>query len=78
MMAMVLWGLRGILFETPSHGLIRLASLSGLVGAGVLAYGVAGSILGAFDLNDIARLMSRRRLRSGGGSAISSPPTTET
>ena len=55
-----------------------MASLGGLVGAGVLAYAVAASLLGAYDLRDIRRMMSRRRLRGDGGSAISSSPTTET
>jgi putative peptidoglycan lipid II flippase len=77
-MGAVLWGLRMVLFQTPPHGLLRLASLGGLVGAGMLAYSAAGWLLGAYDLSDIGRVMSRRRLRRGGGSAISSPPTTET
>jgi putative peptidoglycan lipid II flippase len=77
-MGAALWGLRMLLFQTPTHGLLRLASLGGLVGAGVLAYAVAASLLGAYDLRDVGRMMSRRRLRGDGGSAISSPPTTET
>jgi putative peptidoglycan lipid II flippase len=44
----------------------------------MLAYAVAASLLGAYDLRDIGRMMSRRRLRREGRSAISSPPTTET
>jgi putative peptidoglycan lipid II flippase len=77
-MAAVLWGLRIVMFQAPPHGWLRLASLGGLVGAGMLAYAAAASLLGAYDLRDIGRMMSRRRLRGGGGSAISSPPTTET
>jgi putative peptidoglycan lipid II flippase len=76
-MAGVLWGLRIFLFETPVHGWVRVASLAGLVGAGMLAYAVAASLLGAYDLRDVGRMMSRRRLRGDGGSAISSAPTTE-
>jgi tryptophanyl-tRNA synthetase len=34
--------------------------------------------LHAITLRDVGRMMSRRRLRGDGGSAISSPPTTET
>ena len=45
---------------------------------GMLAYAVAASLLGAYDLRDIGRMMSRRRLRGESGSAISSAPTTET
>jgi putative peptidoglycan lipid II flippase len=77
-MAVVLWGLRSLLFQAPPHGWVRLASLAGLVTAGMLAYAIAASLLGAYDLRDIGRMMSRRRLRRGGGSAISSAPTTET
>jgi putative peptidoglycan lipid II flippase len=76
-MAAVLWGLRTVLFQAPPHGWVRMAYLSALVGAGMLAYAVAASLLGAYDLRDVRRMMSRRRLRAGGGSAISSPPTTE-
>ena len=75
----VLWGLRILLFQTPTgHGWLRMASLGGLVGAGMMAYAIAASLLGAYNLRDIGRMMSRRRLRGGVGSAISSPPTTET
>jgi hypothetical protein len=77
-MGLVLWGVRILLFQTPPHGWRGLASLAGLVGAGMLAYAIAASLLGAYDLRDIGRMMSRRRLRREGGSAISSAPTTET
>jgi putative peptidoglycan lipid II flippase len=77
-MSVVLWGLRTLMFQTPPHGWLRFASLGGLVGAGMLAYAVAASLLGAYDLRDIGRKMSRRRLRGDSGSVISSPPTTET
>jgi putative peptidoglycan lipid II flippase len=76
-MALVLWGLRVLLFQTPPHGWMRIASLAALVGAGMLAYAVAASLLGAYDLRDIGRMMSRRRLHGAPGSAISSAPTTE-
>jgi putative peptidoglycan lipid II flippase len=77
-MGAVLWGLRIVMFQTPLHGVLRFAALGALVGAGLLAYALAASVLGAYDLRDVGRLMSRRRLRGDGGSAISSPPTTET
>ena len=76
-MAAVLWGLQFVLYRVPTHGLMRLAALGGLVGAGMVAYALAASLLGAYDLRDIARMMSRRRLRHESGSAISSAPTTE-
>jgi putative peptidoglycan lipid II flippase len=74
----VLWALGVLLFAAPPHGLLRFAALGGLVGAGMLAYALAASLLGAYDLREVGRLMSRRRLRGDGGSAISSAPTTET
>jgi putative peptidoglycan lipid II flippase len=77
-MALVLWGLRDLLFQILPHGWLRFGSLTGLVGAGMLTYGLAASLLGAYDLRDIGRMMSRRRLRREGGSAISSARTTET
>jgi putative peptidoglycan lipid II flippase len=77
-MALVLWGLRDLLFQTLPHGWLRFGSLTGLVCAGMLTYGLAASLFGAYDLRDIGRMMSRRRLRREGGSAISSARTTET
>lgn len=77
-MILVLWRIRILLFQEPPHGWLRLASLAGLVGAGMMAYAVAASMLGAYDLRNIAHMMSRRRLRRESGSAISSVPTTET
>jgi putative peptidoglycan lipid II flippase len=76
-MGLALWGLRILLFHVPPHGWLGLASLAGLVGAGMLAYAVAASLLGAYDLRDVGRMMSRRRLRRESGSAISSATTTE-
>jgi putative peptidoglycan lipid II flippase len=77
-MALVLWGMRILLFQAPPHGWMRVLSLAGLVGVGMLVYGIAASVFGAYDLRDIGRMMSRRRLRGGAGSAISSVSTTET
>jgi putative peptidoglycan lipid II flippase len=77
-MALVLWGLRILLFQAPPHGWTRMISLAGLVSAGMLVYGIAASVFGAYDLRDIGRMMSRRRLRGEPGSAISSASTTET
>jgi putative peptidoglycan lipid II flippase len=77
-MALVLWGLRDLLFQVPSHGWLRLASLGSLVGAGMLAYAVAASLFGAYSFRDVVSITSRRRLRRAGASVISSAPTTET
>jgi putative peptidoglycan lipid II flippase len=77
-MALVLWGLEVMLFRAPPHGWLGLASLLGLVGAGILAYALLASVLGAYDLRDVVRMVSRRRLRRESGSVISPAPTTET
>jgi putative peptidoglycan lipid II flippase len=78
LMALTLWKLQAWLFDPQPHGWIRLACLAALVGAGVLAYAAATMLLGGYDLRDMRRLISRRRLRRTPGSAISSVPTTET
>jgi putative peptidoglycan lipid II flippase len=75
-MALVLWGSRVLLFQAPPSGWLRLASLAGLVGAGMVAYAVAAAMVGAYDPRDIGRIVSRRRLRREDGSAISSVPPT--
>ena len=77
-MAGVLCGVRLPLFATPPQGWLRFASLAELVSAGVAAYAMAGSLLGAYDLREVSRMISRRRLRGKSGSSICSPPTTET
>lgn len=77
-MAGLLWGLRKVLFHAAPHGWVGVASLAGLVGGGMVCYAVAATLSGAYDLRDIGRMMSRRRLRQAGGSAISSASTTET
>lgn len=77
-MAAVLWGLQVFLFRDPPHGWLKMAYLAALVGAGMVAYAVTASLLGAYDLRELRRMMSRRRLRGNGGSAITPAPTTET
>jgi putative peptidoglycan lipid II flippase len=77
-MGLVLWGVRSLLFRVPPNGGWRMISLAGLIGAGLAAYAAAAPLLGAYDLRDVRRMMSRRRLRGVKGSAISSTPTTET
>jgi len=77
-MGLVLWGVRLWLFRVPPHAGLRMVSLAVLVGAGMLAYAAAAPLLGAYDLRELGRMMSRRRLRGVSGSAINSAPTTET
>ena len=77
-MALALWGLRLLLFQAPPHGWLRFWPLAGLVGGGIITYAVAASLLGAYDIRDAGRMMSRRRLRDEGGSAISVGPRAET
>lgn len=76
-MALVLLGARALLFDVAPHGWWRLASLAALVGAGMVSYGLVAPLLGAYDLRDLKRMMSRRRLPPSVGSAISPPPKTE-
>jgi putative peptidoglycan lipid II flippase len=66
------------LFAVPLHGWVRYASLACLIVTGLLAYGIAAPVLGAYNLRDIKRVMSRRRLQSVDGPATSPVTTTET
>jgi len=70
-MAAMLYGLRVVLFAAPPHGALRFVRLAALIGAGMLAYGVAAQVLGAYDLREIRRMLARRRY----GRAVAS--TTE-
>ena len=58
----VLWAVQGPLFAAVGgvHGL-RWGALALLVGAGLAAYGVAGQVLGGFDLREAAATLGRRR-----------------
>ncbi len=77
-MALCLWVSRDLLFQTRPHGWLGIGSLALLVSTGMIAYAAAASLFGAYDLRDVGRMMSRRRLRSEVRPAISSAPTTET
>ncbi len=66
------------LFAMATHDLTRLLALAALVSIGLLAYVIATQLTGAYDLREIPRMLSRRRLRAGGGSVINPPPTPET
>ncbi|HVZ09407.1 murein biosynthesis integral membrane protein MurJ [Rhodopila sp.] len=66
------------LFASPHRGLVRFAALGALITAGLLSYAIAAQIFGAYDLREIGRVMSRRRLRATEGSAISPASSIET
>ncbi len=61
-MGIVLWLTQGLLMPYV-HGswLIRFAALAVLVSAGMLVYGLATVVLGAFSREDLALLLRRRR-----------------
>jgi putative peptidoglycan lipid II flippase len=67
LMSVVLIGVRTVLFAAPMHGVLRLAALAALILSGIVAYGVAAQLLGAYDLREAKRMMSSRRGRAGGG-----------
>ena len=74
-MSVVLYGFREIAFDPALRGVLKLASFAGLIGVGITSYAAAAHYLGAYNLRDFGRLLSRRRSR---GSAITPPATTET
>jgi putative peptidoglycan lipid II flippase len=45
------------------HTAHRFAALAALIAAGMVSYGIAAQLLGAYDLRDAARMMRRRRSR---------------
>lgn len=76
-MAAALFLAQTLLFAAPSSGLVRMAALSALIGIGLLTYAIATQLSGAYDLREITRMLSRRRLRAGSGSAINPASTPE-
>ena len=64
-MAVVLFGCQETLFAAlETHGqVLRGIGLALMVGGGLIAYGVAGQVFGAFDLKQIAGQLRRRRGR---------------
>jgi len=61
-MGLVLWLLEdGVYVPLAAHGGLRWLGLAVLVGGGLAAYGVAGQVLGAFDVRDILGRLARRR-----------------
>ena len=65
------------LFPLATSDVGRLLALGALVGVGLLTYMVATQLTGAYDLREIPRMLSRRRLRDAGGSAIKPAPSPE-
>ncbi|HQT76188.1 MAG TPA: murein biosynthesis integral membrane protein MurJ [Rhodopila sp.] len=78
LMAVVLYAFRHWMFDEAGHGIARAGSFAALIGVGLISYAAAAHYLGAYDLRDVGRLLSRRRLRSARGTAITPPATTET
>jgi len=62
-MGIGLWFLTGWLFAGPSHGWRQVLDLGALILAGMLLYGIAAQLSGAYDLREAARMISRRRGR---------------
>jgi putative peptidoglycan lipid II flippase len=77
-MTLMLYGFREIGFGAASRGVLKLVSFTGLIGVGIASYAAAAHYLGAYDLRDFGRLLSRRRSRGARGSAVTPPATTET
>ena len=61
-MGAVLWGLNIVLTPWLALPYLRLAVLAGLIGMGILTYGVAGQALGAFRLAEIKAMFKRSRV----------------
>ncbi|MGP6087705.1 murein biosynthesis integral membrane protein MurJ [Antarctobacter jejuensis] len=60
-MGAVLWGGNLILAPWLAIPYLRLAALFGLIALGVVAYGIAGQVLGAFSLAEMKAIVRRRR-----------------
>jgi putative peptidoglycan lipid II flippase len=64
-MGVVLWVVQQALFATPPHGVMRVAALAALVGAGMLAFGAAAVVFGAADWRALVTLPRIAKLRRG-------------
>jgi len=70
-MAVVLLGVQHLLGGAlATRGVLRWGALAGLVASGAVAYFGALPLFGAYSARQALRLLARRRLRPGGGSAI--------
>lgn len=75
-MGVVLHLAQGWLFAMASGETSRLLALFALVVIGMVTYAAATQVSGAYDLREIPRMLSRRRLRTEGESAIK-PATSQ-
>ena len=74
-MALALALTQHLLFTVAAPaGVLRAAALAALVAVGMVAYFAAGHLLGAFDLREALRPLTRHVLRTRDGSAISPAP----
>jgi putative peptidoglycan lipid II flippase len=64
-MGVVLWLVQQSLFATPPHGVMRIAALVALVGAGLVTFGAAAVAFGAADWRALAALPRIAKLRRG-------------
>jgi putative peptidoglycan lipid II flippase len=69
-MAIALALAQHLMFGIAMHGAAKFAALAALIAIGMLAYGVTGQCLGAYDVREAIGLL-RRRLRPAAGSSIS-------
>jgi putative peptidoglycan lipid II flippase len=81
-MAAALAGAQHALFGLAMpHGVLRLAALAGLIAVGLVAYGAAGQMFGAYDLRELPRTLRRRAARpavlpGAPETAITRPPVS--
>ncbi|WP_305969894.1 MULTISPECIES: murein biosynthesis integral membrane protein MurJ [unclassified Mameliella] len=60
-MGAVLWGLNMVLAPWLALPYLRIGVLAGLIGLGILTYGIAGQAMGAFRLAEIKAMFKRSR-----------------
>lgn len=77
-MALCLIGLERLGFGEGWHGNHRMISLAGLIAGGMVSYGVAAQLLGAYDLREVRGMVLRRRSRTPAQPVIATPNSTET
>jgi putative peptidoglycan lipid II flippase len=77
-MAVCLVALQHVGVGDQLHGLRRAGWLIGLIGAGMVSYGVAAQVLGAYDLRQARGMLLRRRTRTLAQPAATTSTSTET